>query len=568
MNELLWFLCSQNLGTNEERKQLRQEVSHTLKIIHEIRAAMDMKFVFRIPFGDCSVLSKRRGENDVGKTEMEELWNTGYFAERVSQTLDFLELNFPTAMEGMDRSHGATMKPEEMAHNLLMKRGTYVTPRIPAQTWVYAGALDGECGSGAMKKQLSKVVTWAKGTKGPEVGAEKDHSGYNMPGGKRCTSDPILRGVGAGLEEIASIQPPCASLPIPIPTCSILGHQGHMIADCPLRVEMQPRSKEIPTYYRQFGVPAHTIVPIGSEIAALRKEAELQALQQQTKGVTPAQNSSKTKMKQDEAGQSLRSHRRKHSCSSGVGELENFYEEIEDGGSTTSTSTQFPNRTYDQPYERGTRGRDLDLWKYQGRDRRKLAKMDLEKKHKKRESAPRRQYYEAKKTGWGSGVTENYGRVRPWIQYPQGDRGRVRSDLQGITTRRIPASNYAPFYWNRPTPNVSIKEPYEWNREMRRWETVTQAQENNADRQESHPQEHFSTGVKMGRQAFAQPPNEETKEKTAMEVEFMDWERAISDLGSSVENMAQKMSNVHLNLDKDKGDRGSEQHYETGMARR
>ena len=41
----------------------------------------------------------------------------------------------------------------------------------------------------------------------------------------------------------------------------------------------------------------------------------------------------------------------------------------------------------------------------------------------------------------------------------------------------------------------------------------------------------------------------ESAEQDAMTEEFMDWERAINDLGSSVENMAQKMSNVQLNRD-------------------
>ena len=79
MNELLWFFCAQNIGTNDDRKQLRQEIEHTLKIIKELRAKVEMDFLHRVPFGNYSVLSKNIRDSNTAAIEMKELWEIGLF---------------------------------------------------------------------------------------------------------------------------------------------------------------------------------------------------------------------------------------------------------------------------------------------------------------------------------------------------------------------------------------------------------------------------------------------------------------------------------------------------------
>ena len=59
----------------------------------------------------------------------------------------------------------------------------------------------------------------------------------------------------------------------------------------------------------------------------------------------------------------------------------------------------------------------------------------------------------------------------------------------------------------------------------------------------SGPQEHFTAGVKMGRKSLP------TQEQAEINQEFMEWERAISELGSTVEIIAQQMSDVNLGRD-------------------
>ena len=65
MNELLWYFCTQGIGSNEDRKQLRQEITHTLKIIKEIRGKTEMEFIFRVPFGCFSTLSTSRDNKTI-----------------------------------------------------------------------------------------------------------------------------------------------------------------------------------------------------------------------------------------------------------------------------------------------------------------------------------------------------------------------------------------------------------------------------------------------------------------------------------------------------------------------
>ena len=127
MNELLWYFCTQGIGTNEDRKQLRQEIVHTLKIIKEVRGKTEMEFIFRVPFGCFTTLAKSRESGTTVEKEMEELWSSGYFAERVSQTTDFLEINFPVQMEQLDRSRRNEGSFSNMAHELLERRGTFLS---------------------------------------------------------------------------------------------------------------------------------------------------------------------------------------------------------------------------------------------------------------------------------------------------------------------------------------------------------------------------------------------------------------------------------------------------------
>ena len=270
-----------------------------------------------------------------------------------------------------------------MAHDMLEKRGTY----YPASSAIITHSY-GELKNPTLpvepdktKNKLTKIVSWAKGVQGGHK--EQENKGAEDPlGDKRQWQDPILQGVGAGISDIASASTTNDTKKyITSPRCAILGHKNHTVDECPQKHEHQPRSKDQPLYYRQFGVPTYTFLPVEDEIKQLEREI---------------------KRKQDGLSQMI--------FTSDEELEENIYAEIPEVCAPPRPTSDFPNRFPEKP--RYSRGREPDRWYYQSGDRRRISKMELEAKRKRRESAPRRQYQETRRPNWQAAI-------RPWEQYPR-----------------------------------------------------------------------------------------------------------------------------------------------------